>query len=145
MRCGYSCRSARRRPAPSQDFSKRRAAVQHTRAHACSPVQQLINSSASSSSVTARSQGHLHRHAAAFEAGGPTFFRGDVWGSPWFCMGDRDATPGLERACANAGPRTCSANYDDGTYSFVPLSFAHSCIWETMRYTGRIAQMVYYY
>lgn len=57
--------------APSQDFSKRPAAVQcsavlvqHMRAQANSPVQLLINSSTSSSSVTVVSQGHLQRHAA---------------------------------------------------------------------------------
>jgi hypothetical protein len=68
-RCAWrlflSC-GAGRQPARQLRTSPKGLRRCKTRAQACSPVQQLFNSSTSSSSVTARSQGHLHHHAAAY-------------------------------------------------------------------------------
>ena len=99
-------RQPARHPRTSPKDLRRCSAAQHTRAQASSPVQLLINSSTSSSSVTVKSQGHLHRHAARSDSRQAALLflsrRGDVWGSSWFCT----ATPHrrLERARANAGP-----------------------------------------
>ena len=127
---GYSCRRRiSSASAPSQDFSERPAAVQERRAQASSPVQQLIISSTSSSSVTARSQGHPHRHAAAYRGRRPCFLprRGDVWGSTWFCT----ATP-HQRAGAGATltqARTCCANMlNDDAGNASPTSMCHPSV-----------------
>jgi len=64
-------RQPARHPRTSPKGLRRCSAAQDTRTQAGSPVQLLINSSTSSSSVTARSQGHLHRHAAAHRSRRP--------------------------------------------------------------------------
>lgn len=85
VRCAgsYSCRACRSLPSAISGLLQK--GCWQMRRQPSAPVQHLINSSASSSSVTVKSQGHLQRHASAHRGRRPCLFHVEVWGSSRFC------------------------------------------------------------